>query len=687
MGRATITERNEESTEIIRLLMVEDSEDDYLLARGFLESARRGQYEVEWAPTYDEGLQRLASGRYDLCLLDYHLGDRTGLQLLSAARQRGVDLPFVILTNQKEPELDSRALQLGAADFLSKPRMDPELLHRSVRFAVHHHRMNADLRARQERVTRAALAARDGIWDWNFHTDRLQLSEQWQHWLPEAKIAPEETPAHLWREHVHPEDRPEFERRLRDHLEGRAATFQLEYRMRSPGDEWRWMHVRGLASARGEGRVTGFQSDITERKLLELRLERDAHHDALTGLANRNVLLQKLNAVLSRGGLARTCALLYVDLDDFKEVNEQHGHLAGDRVLVEVARRIEDALRCNDTAARMGGDEFVALLEGVGSEAEAQHVVRRMAAAIRAPIRLEEGSVRVTASFGVALGSPGYERPQEWLRDADSALFEAKRHGKARANVHRAPDGGVRTAVSPSRGSLPAVVRATSLGRVAEERRAGTRAPLRELDERISLQPILSLYSGRMEAARLRLDPHPARDPRAGELWPHLATRYERWIRLGWISPAARIIVSSFEAGPQGLGTLPEELRSSFLLERPYEPGLPPRRREPSGSVHALGGFRLEYEALRSLVRAQPEVLLADARSLLDCREEDWDLFQVFLQLIDDLGVKVVADGLATGGERDLVREAGIQLGCGLAVAPWLSLSGFSAWLRPGRAA
>jgi diguanylate cyclase (GGDEF)-like protein/PAS domain S-box-containing protein len=654
--------------------MIEDSEDDYLLARGFLESVESAEYEIEWASTYDEGLQRLSGGRYDLCLLDYRLGDRTGLQLLSSARQKGIDLPFVMLTNEKDAELDSRALHLGAADFLCKVRIDPELLHRSVRFAVHHHRMTADLRERQQRLTQAALAARDGIWEWDFETNRVRLSEQWLEWLGDAVVAPNETPADVWLEQIHPEDRPEFETRLGDHLAGRAATFQFEYRMKSPGGEWRWMHVRGLSVNPGERRMTGFQSEITERKLLELRLERDAHHDPLTGLANRTVFLQKVNAVLSRPGMARKCAILYIDLDDFKNINEEHGHLAGDRVLVEVARRIEDSLRCNDTAARMGGDEFVALLEGVGSEEEACHVVRRMATAFQAPVRLDQGATRVTASFGIAVGATSYRLPQEWLREADAALFEAKRDGKARSAVR----GEVLTL-------LPGPVDGSSVARGEAGAPWIGLANDVDLDERITMQPVLSLSNGRMEALRLRFDPLDGSPGGLESHWQRVAARYERWLRLGWVSPAVRVLVSTFDAGPNGLASLPGSLQDSFMVELPYR-SEPSRKGTRSPKVHqALSGFVLEYDALRKLVRAQPEVVLVETRSILDCKEEDWELLQVFLQLAEDLGARVVADGLVSGEERDLIRLAGVGLAAGPLVAPWMSLDLFSAWLRPAR--
>jgi len=171
--------------------------------------------------------------------------------------------------------------------------------------------------------------------------------------------------------------------------------------------------------------------DITERKALEGRLAHQATHDALTGLPNRALLLDRLDWALARArrdGLS--CAVLFVDLDRFKDVNDTLGHDAGDRLLVTVAARLRDSLRDNDTLARLGGDEFAVLLEGTDA-GEATQAATRILAALALPLALDGHLFRLTASIGIAPGYADHARPEEVLRDADIALYRAKDAGRA----------------------------------------------------------------------------------------------------------------------------------------------------------------------------------------------------------------------------------------------------------------
>jgi diguanylate cyclase (GGDEF)-like protein len=171
---------------------------------------------------------------------------------------------------------------------------------------------------------------------------------------------------------------------------------------------------------------------IAERKLLEQRLKFQAFHDPLTRLPNRTLFMDRFEQALARserqGGKV---AVMFVDLDDFKEVNDSLGHETGDRVLVAVAKRLRVCLRPSDTAARVGGDEFTVLLEDVEDVQEAVRVAERILEELRTPIILGELERIVRASIGIALGSGTYDRPGDLLRRADLALYRAKRRGKA----------------------------------------------------------------------------------------------------------------------------------------------------------------------------------------------------------------------------------------------------------------
>lgn len=183
--------------------------------------------------------------------------------------------------------------------------------------------------------------------------------------------------------------------------------------------------------------IVGVSTDISERKAAETRLSHRASHDALTGLPNRAHFLERLAGCL--GTEERTCAVLFLDLDHFKPINDRYGHDTGDRLLVAVAHRLSGAVREGDTLARLGGDEFTLLIERVGDASEAQAVADRLTANLAEPIVIEGTAHMVTASVGIALCGPAHHRPEDVLRDADAALYRAK---AARPDRAESPDEG-----------------------------------------------------------------------------------------------------------------------------------------------------------------------------------------------------------------------------------------------------
>ncbi len=192
-----------------------------------------------------------------------------------------------------------------------------------------------------------------------------------------------------------------------------------------------------LLDARGSfsGMVASF-TDVTERRTLQERLRHQAFHDALTGLANRSLLRDRLeHALLRRGKGDNPVAVLFIDLDNFKYINDSLGHAAGDELLVAIANRLRISLRGADTAARFGGDEFVVLLEDVDSPHYAIQVAERLLEALREPLILSGREVFTTPSIGIAFSTGDYDHPDEMLRHADAAMYEAKRNGKARYEV------------------------------------------------------------------------------------------------------------------------------------------------------------------------------------------------------------------------------------------------------------
>jgi diguanylate cyclase (GGDEF)-like protein len=204
------------------------------------------------------------------------------------------------------------------------------------------------------------------------------------------------------------------------------------------------MLARGLAVRDTGGRptrVAGSLSDITDRKSIEARLEHDALHDALTGLPNRALFADRLEQALRRAERreeAISCAVLFLDLDRFKAVNDAFGHQTGDELLCTVARRLESAVRPGDTVARLGGDEFTVLLEEISGVQEATRVAERIQSTLAEPFRIAGRELDICASIGIALGTSEVG-PKELIHEADMAMYRVKAEGRGGHQVFDAP--------------------------------------------------------------------------------------------------------------------------------------------------------------------------------------------------------------------------------------------------------
>ena len=219
---------------------------------------------------------------------------------------------------------------------------------------------------------------------------------------------------------------------------GMSVTTQWRIRHRDGS----WRHVEVVANnLLGDPTVEGIvltMRDVSERKALEEELKHQAFHDALSGLANRALFLDRLEHALARAARSQSLlAVLFLDLDDFKLVNDSFGHAAGDGLLVAVAGRLASSLRAGDTAARFGGDEFAVLLEEISGFEEACQVAERIIGELRVPLAIDDHEVQVHASIGIAISPAGVEDPAELLQAADVAMYSAKSRGKGRYEVYQ----------------------------------------------------------------------------------------------------------------------------------------------------------------------------------------------------------------------------------------------------------
>ena len=300
----------------------------------------RSGYQTVAVESGAAALSYLDTHQVSTVMLDVQMPGLSGLEVLQAIRRRWSDaqLPVLMVTAKGEAEDIVNALELGASDYITKP-IDYRVALARLKTQLSRKDAEDRLRASEERYALAAQGANDGLWDWDLKTGRLYYSTRWKAIVgctdEEVGDGPDE-----WFGRVHSEDLPRLHYELEEHLAGRSAHFENEHRVRHKGGAFRWVLTRGLAIRDDQGRpirMAGSQSDITDGKIV----------DALTGLPNRVLLVDRLDRLLAtrRTKTGAVLAVLFLDLDGFKTINDGMGHLFGDELLRAVAGRLRQCDR------------------------------------------------------------------------------------------------------------------------------------------------------------------------------------------------------------------------------------------------------------------------------------------------------------------------------------------------------
>jgi diguanylate cyclase (GGDEF)-like protein/PAS domain S-box-containing protein len=290
----------------------------------------------------------------------------------------------------------------------------------------------------EERLRLAMLGSTDAHWDWDVSSDIVHYSERWWDMLGFPHSRGEYDPA-AWRTQMHPEDLPRVDAFISMLMTSDDKTYSLEFRLRHRDGHYVPVLSRGFVQrdANGTGmRIAGTNTDLTTAKNTERRIHELAYFDYLTGLPNRRLLIDELSRILPR--CARNSqfgALLFIDLDNFKLINDTLGHDAGDALLREVAARLRATVRVSDHLARLGGDEFVVVLENLGtceaqSIPEARMVGAKLLEALARPHSLGDRPIISTPSIGVVMIGAGVHSADQLLRQADLAMYRAKAEGR-----------------------------------------------------------------------------------------------------------------------------------------------------------------------------------------------------------------------------------------------------------------
>lgn len=543
------------------------------------------------------------------------------------------------------------------------------------------------LRESEERYALAVRGANDGIWDWDNEAGTIYVSPRWRAMLGLSEeinhIQPEE-----WLERIHPDDRAALLAQVEAHRKGTIPYLEHEYRLRHEDGRYRWVLVRGVALRDEDAyvyRMAGSVTDITERKATEERLLHGAFHDTLTGLANRALFMDRLGRLVERARRRsdELFALLFLDLDRFKVVNDRFGHLAGDLLLVNIARRLETCIRPDDTVARLGGDEFAILLADIGHVRDATRVADRILHELERPFMVGDHEVSATVSIGIAVSTSGYERPDDILRDADIALYRAKALGRSCYKV------------------FDTAIHRQAIARLELE--SDLRSALSNEELRLLFQPILSLDSGKIVGfeALLRWD-HPSqglltpkdfisiaeetglivpigawalreacsqlgrwRDqfPARRELRIHVNLSGRQFAHPGLI-PEVRNAVAETAIDPAGLGI---ELTESVLMDEAETAVEICDKLAELGVTICIDNFGTGYSSLGYLHRFPTASLKVDRSFItrIGSQDDNLTLVRTAVALAHNLGMEIIAEGIETPEQLTHLRALGCKTGQG----------------------
>lgn len=682
-----------------RLLIVDDNElNRDMLARRLT----RNGYLVDVVENAKQLMERVKQNDADLVLLDIEMPGISGLDALKAIRERlsPVQLPIIMVTAKSQSEDIVKALNLGANDYLTKPVDLPVALAR-IGTQLSHKRAQEALRESEERYALAARGANDGLWDWNLQTNHVYFSPRWKAMLgwKENEIGdkPEE-----WFDRIHDADRQRVREEITSHQQGNTPHFESEHRMLHSDGGFRWMLNRGLAVSDAAGkplRMAGSQTDITERKV----------SDPLTGLPNRLLFVDRLGRLIKHAKRRKDdlFAILFLDLDGFKMINDSLGHLMGDQLLIGVANRLEKCLRSTDTVARLGesftvarlgGDEFTVLLDYLKDPDDAKKAADRLMKALAPPFILGGKEVFTSVSIGIALSNSAYEQPEEMLRDADTAMYRAKSLGKARYEV------------------FDADMRASVMARLQLE--TDLRGALEREEFRNFYQPIVALDSGQIVGfeALLRWQ-HPNRGLVGPEEFILVAEETGLIRELGWwnLREACRQM-SDWRKGPGRCDLIMSVNLSAKQFLQPnlvadirqllLELSLAPEAlklevtesavmADPSAAVEmlqqmkslgirlAIDDFGTGYSSLSYLHRFPLDTLKIDRSFIHDIRAngEGMEIARTILPMANNLRLDVVAEGVETVEQVALLKQLHCKYAQGYYFSKPLSAEGTTALL------
>jgi len=556
-------------------------------------------------------------------------------------------------------------------------------------------RVEAELRLNSERWNFVIEGSGDAYWDWDIVANALVLSRRWYEMLGLSELPAAEQLSEA-KHRLHPDDRKAVFAGVLACMEGASDVFSCEYRLRAGDGSWRWVHGRGKVVGRtADGRaarMTGTVTDITEKKHNEEQVWRQANYDGLTGLPNRALFRDRLTQEVAKAERSGArFALLFIDLDRFKEANDLLGHDVGDVLLVRAAERISASVRASDTVARLGGDEFTVILPDLEDAVAVETVAQKILETLSKPFCLGDEMIYLSASVGITLYPNDAVEPEHLIRNADQAMYVAKHAGRNQYSFFTS--------------SLQERAR-SRLRLIAELREA-----LAAKQFQVYFQPIVDLRGGRIAKAEALLRwNHPVH----GMFYPSefigvaeetgLIHEIGNWVFMEsalwsrrWTDQLGRPFQISVNASPvqfhhgdetavdwvsylRELGIsrncISLEITEGMLLNATSDVSERLLAYRDAGIQVALDDFGTGYSSMSYLKKFDIDYLKIDQSFVRDMPHNPGSrtIAEVMIMMAHKLGMRVIAEGIETAEQRDMLMRAGCDYGQGFlfsqAVAP-----------------
>lgn len=420
------------------VLLVDDDEATRLLMKQALSQL---DVAVVEADSGEHAITQFELHRPDLTLLDVSMPGMDGYTCCEQLRHlaHGYNVAIVIVTSLDQMQDIEKAFQVGATDFMTKPLKWPLFVHR-VKYILKAHKTMQELSLNQNKLAKAQSMAHLVYWEWDFQSKRVDCSPDLfalfglaEDVIPTIRFA---------LKRVHPEDRFRVTQAVRRAITDKKP-YDIEYRVLTPDGQLKFINERtDINQDYGDWRIVGTLHDITARKQYEQEITYYAYYDTLTDLPNRRLFIEKLEATISNSARDKQpFALMFVDLDHFKYINDTHGHHVGDELLCQASERIQSCVRettfiptkaieSEQCVARLAGDEFTVLLEGVTQTTQLTEVADRMIQLFAIPFVIDGNPHYVSASIGVTVYPDDGYNVQTLLQHADVAMFHAKQEGR-----------------------------------------------------------------------------------------------------------------------------------------------------------------------------------------------------------------------------------------------------------------